>query len=127
LCICPQVDVEAPSIIDAVLVNGTTIGASDDVDSSCVDDDGDDIVVSWIAPVSGCIRFSTQGSDFDSLLYIQTCDGAPNELACDDDLAGLSNAEIDLSVTEGTQYYIVVDGYDPSQWGDYVLNAWTCP
>lgn len=126
-CECPDVDVAADSIIDAVLASGTTLGAGDDVAASCGLDGAEDVVVHWIAPSSGCVRFSTRGSDFDSVLHVHTCDGALSELGCDDDLGGLGAAEIDVSVSEGTAYYIVVDGYDPTTSGYYELNAWICP
>lgn len=126
-CECPDVDVEAESTIDAVLASGSTTGAGDDVPASCGFDSAEDVVVRWIAPSSGCVRFSTRGSDFDSVLHVHTCDGEFTELGCDDDLGGLGAAEIDVSVSEGTAYYIVVDGYDPTTSGYYELNAWICP
>ncbi|MDQ3986897.1 MAG: S8 family peptidase [Actinomycetota bacterium] len=66
----------------------------------------------WTAPVTGTARFSTLGSNFDTLLAVHEGTYAWNSRLAfdDDDGPGLSSA-VTLHVLEGHQYNIGVDGF----------------
>ncbi len=65
----------------------------------------------WVAPYTGTFRFSTAGSNYDTILalYDGSCRGPI--LACDDDSGGSLNSEITLALTAGQAVIVVVDGY----------------
>lgn len=71
---------------------------------------------SWTAPSSGRLTVSTAGSAFDTLLavYSGTSLASLVPLASDDDRGGSSTSEVTLSVTQGLNYEIAVDGFGGS-------------
>ena len=77
----------------------------------------------WYPPTTGPYIFSTEGSDFDTVIAVYESDCA-TELACnDDDLSSFaSTSAVELHVSSGTGYVIVVDGYYFYSEGSYVLN-----
>jgi hypothetical protein len=81
---------------------------------------GPEAVLSYIAPGSGTFQISTEGSDYDTILYVRDggdCMGA--ELACDDD--GVAPASLlEVSLSAGQEITIFVDSY--SGGGNYVLS-----
>ncbi|MCA9695886.1 MAG: hypothetical protein KC431_00055, partial [Myxococcales bacterium] len=72
-------------------------------------------------PVSGGYRFDTEGSAFDTVLYVldSVCGGTA--LACNDDTIGLSS-EVVLDLTAGQLVTVVVDGFGGDQ-GPYTLHG----
>jgi hypothetical protein len=75
-----------------------------------------DIWFSWTAPTSGAIHFTTcdpASYDTSMAIYEDSCD---NQVACNGDASGDSGCQsyysaIDLSVTEGSTYYIRIGGW----------------
>ncbi len=78
----------------------------------------------WIAPSSGTLSVTTEGSSFDTLLgaYTGSAVESLSTLAANDDTpgGGLSSS-ITFHVTAGTTYYLAVDGYGGWK-GASVLN-----
>ncbi len=70
--------------------------------------------------VMGSYTLDTQGSSFDTVLYVYD---TPNctEIACDDDTYGLQS-EVFISLQAAQQVVIIVDGYDSFEYGSFVLN-----
>jgi len=70
----------------------------------------------WTSPVNGNAVFDTQGSGFDTILAVSTGTGVGSltRLAVNDDLApGETTASrVSFTVSAGTTYQIVVDGFD---------------
>ena len=79
-----------------------------------------DIVYRITARTSGTITASTAGSSFDTLLYVSAACGSGN-IACNDDFTG-TTSQISWSAVAGTTYYLVVDGYNSSNYGSYILT-----
>jgi hypothetical protein len=91
-------------------------------------------VLAWTPAQSGTATISTCGDDttsFDTGLYVRTagCEGAGAALACDDDSAGCATtsdpqkgSRVQLAVTAGTTYFIVVDGYNGAR-GSFTVNV----
>src|SRR5690606_35442727 len=106
-----------------VFSSGSTFGAGDDHQESCVADAVPEREFAWTAPANGTYRISLEGSEYDTLLYVREggCEGM--ELACNDDTItpfGLelwSSIEVDL--LGGQTISIFVEGFDGT--GDFDL------
>ncbi len=82
----------------------------------------------WTSPITGTMNFNTEGSSFDTLLAVYT--GASVDaltvVASNDDVSfGILGSDLTSSVTfpvtNGTDYYIAVDGYGGDS-GNVILN-----
>lgn len=107
-------------------VTGNNHGASlEPGESRVADVGGSSVHYSIVAPVTGTLRLSTDGSDFDSVLGAgqgASADGLVLAAQNDDSAAGVLTSEVTLEVIEGETYRIVVGGYDGAQ-GNHTL-AW---
>jgi hypothetical protein len=113
-------------------LTGSTDGAGDDFDTTCGASGAADLAYLWTAPASGCYRFDTEGSDFDTTLSIMaytrepTC--APEDVIdCDDDSGESTTSAIDYYATADEAVMIVIDGYRSGDDGDFDLNIGLCP
>ncbi|MBX3249072.1 MAG: CAP domain-containing protein [Myxococcales bacterium] len=108
----------------AVTLSGSTDDAPRDVQGSC-GGRGRELVFHWTAPFAGRYVFDTEGSDFDTVLYVrESCDGA--ELGCNDDVGGgplHSRLTLDLEACQSVVVY--VDGFDPNDTGAVRLSVTT--
>lgn len=85
-----------------------TGSAGDDSSGSCGGAGSNDVAHQWNVPYSGFFALDTEGSDFDTVLYVlDDCGG--NELACNDD-AGGSSSRIVAPFEAGARVVVVVDG-----------------
>ena len=109
---------------DSVATGSTTLGASM-YSPSCglTGHDSPDAAYFWFPPSTGPYTFSTVGSDFDTVIAVYESD-CSTELACNDDdwTSGTSTSSVELHVSSGSSYVIVVDGYYFYSEGSYVLN-----
>jgi hypothetical protein len=82
----------------------------------------------WTAPSSGNYTFDTEGSGFDTYLYLFTGNDLTNLslVAADDDGGEGVTSLITQNVTAGTTYQIAVDGYGDST-GQIQLNIAPTP
>lgn len=80
---------------------------------------------SWTAPAGGLVRFTTLGSDFDTVLtvYTGTAAGALTQVATDDESAGYRNSEVLFRADAGVTYQIRVDSFQKGVGGNIVV-AW---
>jgi hypothetical protein len=107
-----------------VIYTGTTTGYIQDYTPSCMTNGlaGPDVVYA-IAPVSDVLlTASLCGTGFDTGIGIY--DAAATEIACNDDFCGLQSEVIDVPLTAGATYYIVVTGYSGAN-GNYTLALTT--
>jgi len=108
---------------DAV-ASGTTAGGDDDMDPSCGTSNGaPDQEFTFTAPVDGTYTFNTDGSAYDTLLYIRDGTCAVQDIACDDSSAPGGQAEIEQYLQQDDVVLIGVDG-DNGESGNYLLNLW---
>lgn len=109
-----------PAQGDAVATVDTNTTGSDFM-GSCGGLNTNDAAYQWIVPFSDFFVIDTEGSDFDTVLYLldDTCDGT--ELACNDNVDGSAHSEIVASFEEGQQVVVVVDGA-AGESGNAVLN-----
>lgn len=99
-------------------------------DGSCAGDEvGADVVIRFTAPQAGYWRFSTQGSEFDTLLYAQLdCDAGFSELACNDNAeAGANHSEIAFRLDAGQDAFIIVDTAAGMSTRSFTLTAQPVP
>lgn len=128
---CAACDAVATLPAAGTVVRGTTSGASD-LASSC-DPAGasPERVFRWTPSASGVatIRTCGLGTLFDTIVHVRTSScGNGTEALCNDDgpcASGVSGTEASsatLGVTAGTDYYIVVDGWNGAQ-GQFELSV----
>ncbi len=119
---CP--DLELGTATGVPVAVGSTVGVSNDFASALCNGKGgtaSDVTVSWVAPNDGLFYIDTEGSGFDTVLYVLagSCDGP--ELTCNDDVGGTFQSAVELEAVAGETFIIVVDGYGGDA-GDVQLN-----
>ena len=96
----------------------TTFGA--DYAASCRTAGGNDVVYRFVAPDSGTMCAHTNGSSYDTVLYVQTaCGDSGSDVACDDDGGDGLQSEAEFTASAGTTYFFIVDGFSSGSSGDY--------
>jgi hypothetical protein len=113
-------DLDSADGILPILVEGNTLGASDDALGSCGQFAAPDFTFGFEAPFAGEFVFDTTGSSFDTVLYVQQ-GACGDELACNDDFIGLRSRLV-LELDAGEQVSVVVDGIDGGAAGPFVLR-----
>jgi hypothetical protein len=96
------------------IVDGTTVGATKEAGEPdhAGNPGGASIWYQWTAQASGQATFSTDGSNFDTLLaaYTGAAVNALTEVASNDNANGLLTSEISFNAVQGTTYSIAIDG-----------------
>ncbi len=125
---------EAPFPVVEGAYDGSTADVASALAGSC-GGGGAPEVVHVLAGDGGVYCIDTEGSGFDTVLYVfeDLCD-VLTEQACDDDTDGLANfaSQVQLATVPGSDYFIVVDGYSDefgAESGAYVLDivSGACP
>mgnify|MGYP000007493564 CR=1 FL=1 len=113
-------DLESADGVLPIVVQGSTLGASDDALGSCGQFAAPDFTFGFEAPFDGEFVFDTSGSSFDTVLYVEegVCG---DELACNDDFIGLRSRLV-LELDAGEQVSVVVDGIDGGAAGPFSLR-----
>jgi len=106
-------------------VTGTTDGFNDDYDVVCpYESMSPDVVYSYVPAENQAVTIGLCNSEYDTKLFVFAADGvtviACNEDACGDD--GWKSQISNLALVGGETYYIVVDGYDDTSYGNYELT-----
>lgn len=129
LCATPCADGDLGNLVGAAVATGTNVGAGNDYTSDCASESeeyfGEDVSWLWTAPHDGVYTFDTVGSSFDTILGVEegTCSGT--ELDCDDDSDDSFSSSVSISLLEGVEVVLHVDGFGPTDLGDYTLNIWS--
>lgn len=79
-----------------------------------------DVVYSYTPTSNVVVDIQLCGSSYDTELYVFQ-NNAATQIACNDDYCGLSSALLNVPMSVGNTYYIVVDGYNTSC-GTYVID-----
>lgn len=104
------------------VVVGDTSDALSELASDCGGEGAPERIYEFQAPGPGTYRFSTEGSEFDTVLYtLEDCVEAP--LECNDDVDFELHSELIVEVSPGEKLLIVVDGHDEDDMGAFVLLA----
>lgn len=97
-----------------------TAPAGDDFTGSCGGAGSSDVAYQWDVPYDGFFVLDTQGSDFDTLLYLyDDCGG--NELWCNDNAEDTVSSRVVAPFEQGERVLVVVDG-NAGESGQAVLN-----
>lgn len=118
-CLLPCADIALEE--GEVTAQGTTVGRGDDSTPNCVGSMAPDVAFQWVAPFDGLFTFDTQGSNYDTSLYVRNgC--VMNDLACNDDFFGVQSM-VQVQATAGDVLVIIVDGFSNAS-GNFVLNIY---
>jgi uncharacterized protein YkwD len=112
------------SATGAVTLTGRTPEGADTTQGSC-GGRGRELAFEWTAPSSGEWVFDTEGSSFDTVLFVRSgCGG--DELACNDDVrGGTVSSRLTLSLAACQTVVVYVDGFNPDDAGDVRLTVST--
>ncbi len=123
--VTPGDSCDAPlAITDVGAISGTTLGFANDYGASCSGAGGADVVYTLVPAVNATLCLSTAGSAFDTVLSVRSiCDDPLAEFACNEDANLTLQSEVEIEVTGGVTYYVIVDGFSLSAAGDYVLDV----
>ncbi|MBM4116127.1 hypothetical protein FJ251_00015 [bacterium] len=109
--------------------SGSTIGYGNDYDAVCPYNlpGAPDVVYSLVPCLNGVLEITLcAASAYDTKLYV--LDSGLNVIACNDDFCPGYVSELTyasgspVAVTAGSLYYIVVDGWSPSDMGYYTID-----
>ncbi len=111
---------DIPQSTGAPAVVGTTAFASANERAPCARSAGPELRYRWRPDTTRPYRIDTFGSEFDTVLYVfRGCSREP--VACNDDHDSLQSL-VAFDATAGQAYILVVDGYEPSDQGDFLLT-----
>jgi len=82
---------------------------------------GHDAFFSFTLTATTTVSLNTDGSSYDTILYIRQGSCTGTEIACDDDSGAGTASAITRSLTAGTYYVILDDFYHTN--GDWILNV----
>jgi len=104
---------------------GSTTCAGDDYSGSCGGAAGREIVFKFTLTTRQDLFISTHGSSFDTVIYIRQgdCDTG-SDTHCNDDEHGTLQSELNIVDFAPGTYYIFLDAYFSSSYGDYVLDVY---
>ena len=104
-------------------ITGTTAAGTDYTSSICTANPMSAVSFRWVAPSSATWTFSSEGSDFDTLLMLEedTCGGV--EIDCNDDYVSASYGYslVSTYLNAGEVVAVILGGYE-GETGTYVLN-----
>lgn len=106
--------------LGASIASGTITEGEGSYDN-CNGGTGDEAFRGWIAPSSGTMYIDTYGSTYDTVLAVHVGDLNGEQVLCNDDWISTSSGGT-FSATAGQRYVIVVDAYDRTDSGTWVLN-----
>ena len=107
-------DGDLGSALGTTVASGTTLDQGNALQSTC-GGSGEDVTWHWRAPYDGYFRFTTKGSEIDSVLSAYSGDCAEIEITCNDEAIGLLAyySTFDLMLTADTDLMLNVDTFWP--------------
>ncbi len=119
-CDCSSPCDAAPVLTDPSSVWGNNAGSADSTSSSCSGTGGPEVVYEFVAANDGMLNVSLDSSYVLSLALRTECDSAATETACAFD-------EIERPVSAGETFYVVVEGAEPDEAGQFRLTVESRP
>ena len=119
----PPACAAGPEVVNVGMpVNGATAGEST-ASGNCRTASGPEAIYRLQVLGGGPVCLTTEGSDFDTVLYVRTdCADAATEVACNDDNGMGLRSTVELDAEAGVTYFVFVDGYSLGQ-GEYILTV----
>ena len=116
-------DYDLQSMTGSPVATGA-LGDEDDDFRGCMSgQNGRDAAFAWTAPSDGIFSFTTCGSNYDSVLWLERSCEETSSIACDDDSCpgqGLTEY-LEFSFSAGESVIVIVGGFG-GETGDYELN-----
>lgn len=106
-----------------VVLFDNTIGRNDDFTGSCGIGPAPDFQLGFQAPWTGSFTFDTEGSSFDTVVYIHSGECGEIEIGCNDDFIGL-DSKLTVELKQFDLVTVTVDGTGPFEEGPLVLNIY---
>jgi hypothetical protein len=105
-------------------VTGDTTALVDDTTHPGLPAGGIDVVYRLSLTSQTSVHVNMIGSTFDTVLFIRTvCDDPSSAIAFNDDAApDIWHSELEVTLTAG-DYYVIVDGWDHTAFGEYILEV----
>jgi hypothetical protein len=100
---------------------GSTATVDNTFFGTCGGNTANDEAFTFTAPAAGVYQIDTEGSAYDTLLYVLDGDCSGPQIGCNDDTAGMSHSRINVNLANGQTIVIVVDGAGIAS-GDFTLN-----
>jgi hypothetical protein len=107
--------------LGASIANATTCTGANDFTPSCSISSAPDISYTWTAPRRANYTFSTEGSNFDTIIEVRPYNDISQSFGCNDDSGGTTQSSLTVPLEAGQTMLVVVDGYR-SQCGNMRLN-----
>ncbi len=109
-------------VVGPSIASTNTCGLSSDFNPSCGFSKGaSDIAYTWTAPWTANYTFTTQGSNFDTILEVRPYNNSTQSFGCNDDSNGTIQSSVTTSLSAGQTVLIITDGYG-SACGDVKIN-----
>ena len=119
---------KAEEFVIGEISTGSTRGAASTVVGSSCGNGGisPEAVFSFVADQDGTVCLSTERSAYDTVLFVRAaeCTNPDAEVACNDsgrEFTGGDQSVVEFSATQGTEYFIIVDGFGSI--GNFVLSG----
>jgi hypothetical protein len=103
-------------------VSGTTIGALNMFIPSCSTDGSPERLYSFKAPEAGAYLFDTQGSKYDTVVYVLEGSCVGEEIACNDEYGSGPTSRAVVTLEKDETVVVAVDGYG-GEADDFNLNV----
>jgi hypothetical protein len=102
------------SALGVAVATGNSVEGTTEYYAGCGGELASESTVTWTAPANGDFTFSTEGSEYDTLLYVREdgCEGP--ELDCNDDppdAKGTPWSELTLRLHGGQRVAVFIDGH----------------
>ncbi|MEC8380376.1 MAG: putative metal-binding motif-containing protein [Myxococcota bacterium] len=126
---CPNF--ELLSLMGNNVLFGDTNNAINSVDPACGSYYGTapDYTVQWTAPANGCATFDTLGSSYDTILAVyNSCADMSDSVGyvsggCNDQSNNTNQSRLYCNVTQGSDYFMVIDGWQSDDIGQYGFSV----
>jgi hypothetical protein len=114
---CPATDIGM--MVGMAVASGSTVGGTNRWESPC-GGAGPDTSVEFTAPATGEYTFTTDGSDFDTVLSVIDGGCFGLEIACHD---GATTSTVTVPLAMGQTVALMIDGYFTATEGNWELNV----
>jgi hypothetical protein len=101
---------------------GSTLFATDSGSSPSVGGAGPDVVFKIVTTQAGDLVLDTQGTSFDTVLYVRSGSCGGPEVAASDDVLGRRTSRVVLANLAAGIYFVFLDGKTVADQGDYLLT-----
>jgi hypothetical protein len=103
------------------IINSTVGEPAENAGSCAPTDDSPEATYLFVPPVTGPYRIHTEGSSYDTVIYVRAGECLGPEIACSDDVEIDTWSEVTLELLAGQPVYVFVDGYGGDS-GPYQLT-----